>query len=457
MDSGDAENMRGRAKTPLLWCALALTCLALISAPRPTQAGDFKIEGSITGELRYFPDGPAYGDPDGPVFDHLQDAVRHIAPDFIFPFTGQEDRRLWPSVAIRLAMTYEADNGKDVFSLRPFARYDPNNNRRTHFDLREASWTHEEENWDLLVGASQVHWGVTESRQLVDIVNQLDFVEDIGFDREKLGQPMVNLNLFGDWGELSLFYLPYFREMTFPSNNARLRGPLPIDTDATTYESSLKQWHPDFAARYSNTWGDADLGLSFFHGTSREPKMKIELTPLGISAVPTYGIMTQVGVDALYAQENILWKLEAITRWGQGDPFFAAVAGFEYTVFDAFGSGADIGILGEYLYDGRDQEAPATVFDNDIFAGLRITMNDPQDTNILMGATVDLNNQHIFFNLDATRRIGENWQLQLDARLFLNTPAFEIWDLPQLLHSQPDPLEYVADDSYIQLKLARFF
>ena len=36
---------------------------------------------------------------------------------------------------------------------------------------------------------------MTESRHLVDIVNQLDFVEDIGFDREKLGQPMVKLNL----------------------------------------------------------------------------------------------------------------------------------------------------------------------------------------------------------------------------------------------------------------------
>ena len=124
----------------------------------------------------------------------------------------------------------------------------------------------------MVIGASQVFWGVTESRHLVDIVNQLDFVEDIGFDQERLGQPMVNLNLFGDWGELSLFYLPYFRERTFPSNNARLRGPLTIDTGATTFESNLKQWRPDFAAHYSNSWGRTDLGLSFFHGTSREPE-----------------------------------------------------------------------------------------------------------------------------------------------------------------------------------------
>ena len=98
-----------------------------------------------------------------------------------------------------------------------------------------------------------------------------------------------------------------------------------------------------------------------------------------------------------------------------------------------------------------------TTFDNDIFAGLRITFNDPKDTNILVGTTMDLNNQHIFFDLDATRRIGENWQLQVDARLLLNTPSFQIHGVPDLLYSNPDPLECVAEHSYIQIRLARFF
>ncbi len=446
------------APTSCRCLAIVLAGMCAVSAyGGSASAGELTVEGSITAEMRYFPDGPAYGDPDSRLFRGLQDAVRRIAPDFIFPFTGQDDRKLWPSTALRMKMTFAADNDKDVFVLQPFARYDPYNDRRSHVDLREASWTHTEDNWELVVGASQVFWGVTESRHLVDIVNQIDFVEDIGFDQERLGQPMVNLNLFGDWGELALFYLPYFRERTFPSNNARLRGPLPIDTDATIYESDREQWHPDFAARYSNSWGPADLGVSFFRGTSREPSIKVRLTPLGIAAVPAYDIMTQVGIDALYAQENMIWKLEAIHRWDQGEPFFATVAGFEYTIFDAFGTGADIGILGEYLYDGRDRYAPPTVFDNDVFAGLRITLNDPKDTNILMGATYDLNNSNIFFDLDATRRIGENWQLQLDARLFIDVPTFEIWDIPELLYSTPDPLEFVSQDSYLQIKLARFF
>lgn len=386
---------------------VALSSIWLVESSS-AYAGNFSFSGSVSGEARLFYDAPAYGDPSNPLFSRLLSKVHSVAPGFILPFTGQDDREFWPSAALRLKMTYESDSGKDLLTLRPFGRYDAFDDRRTHFDLREASWSHTEDKWNLLLGASQVFWGVTESRHLVNVINQRDFVEGIGFDQEWLGQPMVNLNLFGEWGDLSFFYLPYFREMTFPSNNARLRGPLPIDTGATYYESDLEQWHPDFAVRYANNFGSTDLGLSFFHGTSREPEMKVKLTPVGLSAVPYYGIMAQAGLDVLHVQGDMIWKLEAITRWGQGDPFFATVAGFEYTFFDTRGSGIDVGLLGEYLYDGRGREAPATVYDNDVFIGMRVTFNDEKDTNILLGGTVDLDNQEMFFNLDASRRIAEN-------------------------------------------------
>ena len=44
--------------------------------------------------------------------------------------------------------------------------------------LREAHWLHDKGAWDLLIGVGKVFWGVTESRHLVDIVNQTDLVEN---------------------------------------------------------------------------------------------------------------------------------------------------------------------------------------------------------------------------------------------------------------------------------------
>ena len=69
-------------------------------------------------------------------------------------------------------------------------------------------------------------------------------------------------------------------------------------------------------------------------------------------------------------------------RDGQGDLFAATVAGFEYTFYQIMESNADLGLLAEIHYDGRDEVgAPATAFDNDFFLGARLALNDTQDTS----------------------------------------------------------------------------
>ena len=120
----------------------------------------------------------------------------------------------------------------------------------------------------------KVFWGVTEAVHLVDIVNQTDLVESLDGE-EKLGQPMIDLSLIRDWGVVDLFVLPWFRERTFPSEDGRPRFAIPIDTHDPIYESSAEQHHVDFAARWSNSIGEWDIGLSYFYGTSREPRFVI--------------------------------------------------------------------------------------------------------------------------------------------------------------------------------------
>jgi hypothetical protein len=45
--------------------------------------------------------------------------------------------------------------------------------------VRELNWIHQAETWSLLAGVGKVFGSVTESRHLVDIINQTDLVEDI--------------------------------------------------------------------------------------------------------------------------------------------------------------------------------------------------------------------------------------------------------------------------------------
>ena len=158
--------------------------------------------------------------------------------------------------------------------------------------------------------------------------------------------------------------------------------------------------------------------------------------------IPFYSVTNQLGVDLQYTREAWLWKLEAIGREGQGDTFGAAVGGFERTFYQVGGGAADVGLLAEYLYDGRDEKAPATAFDDDIFVGSRLALNDLQDTQVLAGAIVDSHDRSIAAFVEAERRLGSNYKLELESRWFLNT-------------DDGNPLAFFDRDSVLTLRFSR--
>jgi hypothetical protein len=393
--------------------ALALSIVALLGG-LPALAGESELSGSVALELRGFVDDPAYP---GQLAD------------------GQASLLLEPE------WSWEGDQGRHQLVFAPFFRFDGEDDERTHFDLREGYWRFVWSDWEVLAGVNRVFWGVTESRHLVDVINQTDAVEDVD-EEDRLGQPMVQLALQRGWGRLEGFALLGFRERTFPGTDGRLRTPLPVDQDAALYESGAGDERIDGALRYSHFFGDWDVGVHAFHGTGREPTFLPSAD--GRRLVPLYETIWQLGVDVQYTREAWLWKLEAIGREGQGDTFGASVAGFEYTFYQVRDSAADVGLLVEYLHDGRDSTAPPTAFDDDVFVGSRLAFNDTQDTQILAGAIVDLDHQSTAAFVEAERRIGSSYKIELETRWFVNLdPA--------------DTLAVFEEDSFVTLRLSRYF
>ncbi|NCF10259.1 MAG: hypothetical protein GWP66_06215 [Gammaproteobacteria bacterium] len=369
-------------------------------------------------------------------------------------FVGIEGRHFfhaprWPgqrggtegSVLLQPEARWYADDGRYRAALVGFARLDGWDDQRTHADLRELYWAYEADDWDLLLGVNRVFWGVTESRHLVDIINQVDLVEDID-QEDKLGQPMVNLNLQRDWGRLGLFVMPYFRERTFPGSSGRLRSPVPIDTDRPLYESGAGGSHVDVALRYSHFIGDLDLGLHLFDGTDREPRFVLD--PSTRTLRPVYEQMSQAGLDLQYTREAWLWKLEALVRERNDDVFGAVVGGFEYTFYQVAGRPDDVGVLLEGLYDGRGRDALATLYDNDIFAGLRWARNDAQDSTLLAGLLVDVDSGETLFSVEAERRVGESLVAELRLRLFADAVS-------------ESPMNPISQDDYLQLRFSWYW
>ena len=367
---------------------LSLVAAALgFSAGAMADMSDIDISGSAGVETRYF----------------LQDAA----------YPGQP--RSQASVFLEPEMYTEWNDGIDSILFKPFARLDQEDEQRTHFDLRELMWMHAADNWETRVGVSKVFWGQTESIHLVDIINQTDMVENIDGE-DKLGQPMINLNVFGDWGTLSGFVLPYFRERTFPGEDGRLRPPVEIRENSALYESDDEQNHVDFALRWQRSLGDWEIGLSYFDGTTREPEL-LQATDENSTPFiqPYYAQIEQYGVDLLKVQGAWLLKFEGIYRAGQSEDFAAAVAGFERTSVGVFGTSYDLGVLMEYQYDEREDNFFATG-QNDLMLGLRWVWNDIDGTEILSGFIQDLDESDTYSAfVEASSRMTDNWRWKMDA------------------------------------------
>lgn len=391
---------------------LTTSLVVFLLAEQPVLA-EIEFSGFVSYEARWFPNDAQFPEQ----LHGLQNSIA-IEPEWIL------------------------ENGDHQFSLIPFARIDSRDNDRTHVDIREAYWLYIQDEWELLVGFNREFWGVTESRHLVNVLNQIDQVENID-EEDYLGQAMINLSIQKDLGRFSLYVLPLFRERTFAGNDGRLRSPLVVDEDEAEYDSGAEQLHTDLAFRYSHYLGDWDFGASYFYGTGREPTLRLNNDASRL--IPFYDIINQIGLDVQYTNEEWLWKFEGIIREGQGDTFAATVFGFEYTFFQVRDSDADFGVLVEHLYDDRDEiDAPVTALENDLFLGMRYTFNDIQDTSFLAGGIIDLEDESYSMRLEAERRIGDSFKVELEGQLFTN--------------SRDDSLTAAfKDDDFIQLSVSKYF
>ena len=338
----------------------------------------------------------------------------------------------------------EWDSGKQSFTFSPFYRYSQHDSRRTHFDIRELTWLLSEDDWELRVGFRKVFWGVAEGLHLVDIINQTDMIENTDTE-DKLGQPMINLALIRDWGTIDLFVLPGFRERTFSGVEGRLRFFPEIDVGNALYEKKGIEKHLAFAVRWSHAIGDWDIGFSHFYGTSRDPSYKLNLSPEGeVELRPYYELINQTGLDVQLTYDDWIWKHEAIVRSGQGKTFYATTTGVEYTLFDLFSSGLDLGMVVEYMYDTRGSKNFLAPFQDDVLTALRFGFNDVQSTEILAGVMFDRTNNSKFYNIEASRRVGEGFTLDMEVRIFSGAPSV-------------DPSYAFREDDHVRINLGYHF
>ncbi len=373
----------------------------------------------------------ANGELSGQGFLFLEDAA----------WAGQRDMSV--SAAATLELYHDLTDNLQ-FTMEAFYRVDSQDANRSHGDLRYAEFLYFTDNWETGLGMAKVFWGATEFVHLVDIINQTDQVEALDGE-EKLGQPMLHVTVPRDWGVVEGFVMPWFRERTFPGKKGRFRTPIAVDTDRAVYESGAEQHHTDLAVRYSTSIDNADIGLYHFTGTAREPVLLLSLQEDSSPILyPYYEQIGQSGLDIQMVAADWLFKLEALYRTGQSRSYAATTFGFEYSFIGIANSMMDLGVLGEYVFDDRDQGWLPTIYDNDIMAGLRLVVNDMDDSTLLVGLIRDLQYGSSIIAIESSRRIGDSVRLNIDASFFINL-------------DREDPAFSLARDDYISLEVVWYW
>lgn len=160
--------------------------------------------------------------------------------------------------------------------------------------------------------------------------------------------------------------------------------------------------------------------------------------------MPFYDQIDQVGLDLQLVFGNWLWKLESLYRDGTDDNFWAATGGFEYTFVSISDTMMDLGLITEYSYDDRDDDA-TTPFQNDLLFGLRLGLNDAASTELLAGISFDLDDSGSVLQIEASRRLTDNLKISLEAWSF-----FDLEESQTYLYS-------IRDDDFVRLQLFYYF
>lgn len=353
---------------------------------------------------------------------------------------AQQQAKAHTALAFSAEWAWQSNDRAQQWVLQPFLRWDQRDTERNLTDLRQAYWQYAGAGFDIKAGIDIVFWGVTESQHLVDVINQTDQVASVDGEA-KLGQPMLNWNLYGEGGTFSVYFLPYFRERTLAGVDGRLRPPLTVDSKNPLYESTQQQRNLDVALRWSRQFGAADIALSYFNGNNREPLLQLTADS---QLQPLYIHMQQLGLETQLISGSWIWKLESIYRKTRLDDFTAATAGVEYTQVGLFNTEWDLGWIAEYQYDSRGKHA-ALPGQNDVFIGGRFVANDAAGTELLLGIAQDLDSfSSQSGKLEASMRLNNSLRLQLDAWFFRSQ------------HSE-DPLYYIRRDDFFQLSLDYYF
>lgn len=389
--------------------------------------------------------------------------------------SATEDKGI--SIFSRVESRYEDNFYSHV--LRGFGRVDSEESSRDLIwieDAYAAYFLDSEKLWRLSGGYKIFNWTALEAFRPADSINSRNY--DAPLEKpEKRGELAVELEMPFYEGALILSLFPRVEKPHYPGVASRLGFGYeiaePLWVDGT--EAKDDQWRPQFAARLTQLIWGADFSLHFLRhydrqfpiiGTSDYSFISGSPVPNnGLSSmnVPHFFQVTQYGgtlqmpfldawlLKAEAAHRTFEKDLNVLTVNGFKTPIdhTEAALGFEYNTSHSDGSDSTLFLEAQKMFGiDKVQAGTLSVFQSDVFIGVRHVRNDIMGTEFLLSAIFDTERTHEkLYNFQASRRLSDVWRAAVILRAFDAPPQ----------STTPVGLEVLDQDHHISFSLSRFF
>jgi len=330
--------------------------------------------------------------------------VRHFSSPQIkqAPPASSERYRTSLYLSGELETNLEIDNYS--FQGRLFANWDQNDEGRQYANIRQASTSARFDQFTLAGGVGTFFWGVSETINLLNTINQSDLSQSID-GKVKMGQSFISASYAFSDSQITLLHLPKFVELEYPD---RPRSKLHIDQDNAIFED--RAGDGDFALRWESNLDLGEVAISLFQGTRRDPLLipnALEHTTL----IPYYLHTKYIAFDGLLFVGDAIIKSEMKHGQELDNNYYAFNLGVEYPTYPDSEYIQDITLIAEYLFDDRE-EYSETMGQKDIFFGGRGVLGQlgQIDLRTIMG--IDLDNYSKYLDLSITHRLTDyiRWQ-----------------------------------------------
>jgi len=330
----------------------------------------------------------------------------------------------------------EATYKKDALQLRTKVKLQQDLNdmesgakdtHRSYARIDELYGAYEFEDSRVLVGKNIRFWGALEVRNISDVFNPYDLRAD-PFYKTKLGVINAEYTRYTETGELS-FIVQLYEQPREMSAYPYVYYYFPQDIK---YSKDLKtqygRYRPNIYVKYSDSYeGDEyslDYNLIFQNGYDSQRYYTTHMTANNELETNEHAYLVNkfISYDTLVSGAT-LYKLEAIytdvLNNDQISDYTHLGLGLEHTIAQVYDE-ADLGLLAEYYsyntVDGskRGDLQLFEVFQNDLFLGLRYSLNKGDDSSLIGGGIFDLDYDEDVYYFEYNTRIADTYKINFD-------------------------------------------